>query len=207
MGGLGSGRSAGWGRYKTEDLNALDVDKLHREGCLRDHWSGKWQWLCNGEQIGFINLRSSGSALHLAYRVKRPGEEWLSVAQSIQIVQVPCRYGGTRPYFLCATIKNGRSCDRRVRKLYGSYPYFQCRHCANLRYRSQSENQIDRTLRRADKLRVRLGGRDFGLGAFVPRKPKGMWRRTYTRLRDEVFRLDDMADAAFAIRHLRAFGP
>jgi hypothetical protein len=41
----------------------------------------------------------------------------------------------------------------------------------------------------------------------VPHRPKGMWRRTYTRLTAEVLRLDDTAQSAFTIRHLRAFGP
>ena len=35
MGGLGSGRPSGSGRAKVEACRSIDVNRLHREGCLR----------------------------------------------------------------------------------------------------------------------------------------------------------------------------
>jgi hypothetical protein len=35
MGGFGSGRPTGSGRDKVEACRSIDVNRLHREGCLR----------------------------------------------------------------------------------------------------------------------------------------------------------------------------
>ena len=94
---------------------------------------------------------------------------------------------------------NGRVCNRRVIKLYGSGKYFLCRHCYRLAYASQREDQMDRTLRRANKIRQRLGG-DPGMASVFPERPKGMWRRTYRRLREQTFQAELAADEAFELR-------
>jgi hypothetical protein len=120
------------------------------------------------------------------------------VEESVRIVRVPCRFGGSRPYFICPGVVNGVACGRRVAKLHGAARYFLCRHCYRLAHACQNESGWDRALRRANKIRQRLGG-DPGMAASFPEKPKGMWRRTYERMCEEAFEAEMDADETFGI--------
>jgi len=198
MGGLGSGRPAGLGRDRVEFCRSLDVNRLQKTGCLSTGWSGGWQWTRDGEKVAWINLRAEADRLHLAYRVGIAGGEWQNVEEAVRIIRVACRLGGARSYFICPGVVNGVACGRRVAKLHGPGRYFLCRHCYRLAHASQNENAWDRALRRANKIRQRLGG-DPGMAAPFPKKPKGMWRRTYEQLREQAFEAEMLADEAFAI--------
>jgi hypothetical protein len=199
MGGIGSGRPSSLGRDTVESCRAIDVNRLHREGCLRPGWCGGWQWSRDGEKVASINLRAEEDRLHLSYRARIGGGDWEDVEETVRVVRVPCQFGGTRPYFICPGVVNGVPCGRRVIKLHGSGRYFLCRHCYRLAHASQSEGTWDRALRRANKIRMRLGG-EPGMASPFPPRPKGMWRRTYERLRDEVFEAERLADEAFLIQ-------
>lgn len=199
MGGIGSGRPSGLGRDTVETCRAIDVNRLNREGCLQPGWSGGWQWSRDGEKVASINLRAEEDRLHLTYRARVAGGDWEDVDETVHIVRVPCRFGGTRPYFICPGVVNGIPCGRRVVKLHGSGRYFLCRHCYRLAHASQSEGAWDRALRRANKIRMRLGS-EPGMASPFPSRPKGMWGRTYERLREEVFEAERFADEAFLIQ-------
>jgi hypothetical protein len=199
MGGFGSGRPGGSGRGTVEACRSIDVNRLHREGCLRTGWRGGWQWVRVGEKVASINLRAETDQLHFDYRLRIGGGEWEDVAETVRIVRVACRFGGVRPYFICPGVANGIDCGRRVVKLHGSGRYFLCRHCYRLAHASQSEGIWDSTLRRANKIKQRLGG-DPSMAAPFPPKPKGMWRRTYDRLRERAFEAEMRADEAFALQ-------
>jgi hypothetical protein len=58
---------------------------------------------------------------------------------------------------------------------------------------------VAETVRRANKIRKRLGGVPENEGSF-PAKPKGMWRRTYDRLFEKAFEAEMSADEVFALR-------
>ena len=194
MGGLGSGRPRS-GRNKVDAFRSIDVNHLHREGCLKPGSRSVMHWMRGGEQIASIGLRAEADRLHLSYRVSIGGGEWEEVKEIVPIVRVPCRYGGTRPYFVCPGIVNGTACGRRAAKLYGPGRNFLCRHCYRLAYACQSEDLLNRSVRQANKIRRHLGG-NGGMAAPFPPRPKGMWRRTYERLREQVFDAEERADNA-----------
>jgi hypothetical protein len=183
----------------VESCRSIDVNRLHREGCLRAGWVGGWQWTRDGETTASIGLRAQSDRLHLDYRVRIGDGDWQEVTETVRIVRVACRYGGARPYFICPGIVNGRACKRRVAKLHGPGRYFVCRHCNRLSYASQSEGALDRALRSANKIRQRLGG-DPGMASQFPARPKGMWRRTYERLHEKTLEIEMRAEEAMDLR-------
>ena len=194
MGGYGSGRT-GYNQ-KAEDCRSLDVNRFRREGILTEGRCGNWVWSRDGEEVGRIGYSFTPSGLVLDYRVRAYGGDWEAINETVPIAYVPCNYGGTRPYFLCPGYVDGRRCGRRVGKLFSGGRYFLCRHCYSIAYRSQSETRYDRALRRANKSRMALGG-DPGTAHWIAPKPKGMWKRTYERHREQIERDEAQADHLF----------
>jgi hypothetical protein len=121
------------------------------------------------------------------------------MAETISIVHLRCRFGGSRAYFSCPGPGDGTECGRRIIKLHLSRRYFLCRHCNQLAYASQYEGPWQRALRRAKKLRRRLGI-DIGIAEPVPEKPKGMSVHTYGRLLDEILQAEIRVNEAQANR-------
>ncbi len=179
MGGLGSGN-----RYRldkkttTDECHSLDVRNLHWEGLLKPGGCFSTRWLRGDRETGSIRGLVYRDRVILSYR-HRSGlsGEWEDLQEPVPLEWTPCNFGGERPWFLCP----GVGCGRRVAVLYGPGKYFLCRHCYDLRYGSQREDKQDRALRRAQKIRQRLGGSANMLEPF-PERPKGMHHDTYMRL-------------------------
>jgi hypothetical protein len=198
MGGFGSGRRSGWGRGTVDACRSIDVNRLHREGCLIPGWWGGWQWTRDGEKVAAISLRAETDRLHLSYRVRITGGEWEDIEETVRVIRMPYQFGGARPYFICPGVVNGVACGRRVGKLCVSGRYFLCRHCHRFAYQSQREQPYDRALRRANKIRLRLGGHP-GMLSPLPGKPKRMHWRTFARLLHQVHRAEALAAEHLAI--------
>ena len=195
MGGIGSGRSSR--RMTTDDCRSLDINYLHRNGCLEPGRSGSLSWSRDGAAAASISLQATTDCLHLSYRIQGLGGEGEDVEESVRIVRTSCRYGGSRPYFICPGVVAGTVCGRRVAKLYGGGRYFLCRHCYRLSYASQREDELARANRRANK-RMRRLGRGFSRTLTREFRPKGMWRQTWERRRAQVIEAEIQADEAFA---------
>jgi hypothetical protein len=151
----------------------------------------------HGNEVFSINLHSVAERLHLSYTVRVGDGEWEDMAETISIVHLHCRFGGSRPYFICPGPGGGTDCGRRITKLHLSHRYFLCRLCNKLAYASQYDQPWKRALRRANKLKQRLGI-DVGIGDPLLDKPKGMWIRTFDHLLNQMLQVEILANEAKA---------
>ena len=180
MGGYGSG---GWSRWNskstTESQRRIDIRWLKKQGYLRPETFRSISWSRGDEKTGSIVFWMEADRMVLNYRYRFHGGEWENVEQTVSFDRTPCNYGGHRTWFLCPR------CWKRVAVLYGSGKYFFCRHCYDLTYSSQQESKPDRLMRKARKIRKKMGGSGNLIDPF-PDKPKNMHWKTYWRLRDRA---------------------
>lgn len=113
-----------------------------------------WSWTRNAKKEASINLRTDADRVAFDYRHRCGGGDWKNQSYPVLLAWTPCNYGGRWAWFLCPA----KGCGRRAALLYvGRAGIFACRQCYRLAYSSQRETADNRTSRRADKIRVRLG--------------------------------------------------
>jgi len=187
MGGSGSGNYLRWdSKSTTESQHRIDIRWLKKQGYLRPGASGLLSWSRGDEQTGSIGYRMEHDRMILNYRQRPHGDEWENVEQAISFDRTSCNYGGLRTWLLCPR------CWQRVALLYGAGKYFFCRHCYNLTYASQQESKSDRFMRKARKIRARLGASN-NLMESILFKPKNMHQKTFDRLRREADHANDLS--------------
>lgn len=175
MGGFNSGRHGG--KKTTDDMLALDIRKLQRDGVLIPGERNLF-WTCNGEKTASINIRTHNDRVTLDYRVRDRGGELQAMNYPVAIEWTPCNYGGKRAWFKCPC------CERRVAVLY-SDKIFACRQCKQLVHKSTRTAPDSKCFARVAKLRERLGWCAY---IFTPpeNKPKGMHWKTYEQLLEQL---------------------
>jgi hypothetical protein len=161
VGGLGSGNRYRFGsKDAVEEYCALDVRKLNREGTLVPGYRGSLSWWHGEREVSSIGLLAEHGRVVLKYRHRRRrgglGDEWEDVEQPVYLTWTPCNLGGKRPWFVCPGVVGGRYCGRRVAILYSAGPYFLCRHCYDLTYRSRQASDRLGPLHKARRIRQRL---------------------------------------------------
>jgi hypothetical protein len=185
MGGYGSGRRC------TNELETtyrkLDIRFLAREGVLAAGCECSVQW--SGCPLELLLIQAGEDELHFRYDTNPQSWQRGEVDLPIKLEWTPCNYGGRRPWFLCPR----RGCGRRVAILYGSSD-FGCRTCRRLTYHTQRTPAASRSLERAQRLRVRLGG-NVDMTQPFPARPKGMHFLTYMKRAMRAWRAEDQANA------------
>jgi hypothetical protein len=205
MGGIGSGRRWHYGaKNTTDDYRSIDIRRWNRDGLLQPHRSFGWQWSRHGEVYASIQVCTEAGKVILTYRHRSGGDDWKQESYPVGLEWTNCHLGGQRPWFLCPA----RGCRRRVAILYGG-TVFACRHCHNLVYPSQREEEHDRAARKADRIREKLGWEPGILNGRGWLKPKGMHWSTYQKLIKEHDRLVHQAMYGIAVKlglPIRSFG-
>lgn len=176
---------------KTSQALRLDVRMFARKDWLQRGASSTLQWT-SGASIGY-RLNDNASAIVLSYRYTF-SDGRRDIEQHVCIERTPCRFGGTRPWFLCPR------CWRRVAIIY-LHGWPKCRSCSRLVYPSQSDDVTSRSWRRTGKIERRLAGDSE---KWNHRRPKGMRRSTFDRLREAYGREEEIRDdllGAFMVRN------
>lgn len=163
-------------KYTVDRL--IKISDLKRKGLFfpGSHITTTWSRL--GRKVSAINAFVEENGMTLSYLCE--GEK---IEYTVLFEWTPCNYGGERPWFTCPR------CHRRTMTLYEGGKYFLCRHCLNLAYESQNESDANRIMRKAQKIRERLGGSGSMAEPFPP-KPKGMHWKTYFRLKNQADRYE-----------------
>jgi hypothetical protein len=199
MGGFGSGRWYRWDtKSKLESVVPLDVRYLQRSGKLYPGSRSPVLWKnTGGAFVGSIIVEAEEDYITLQYRHQR-GKDSQPVQETIALTWTSCHYGGQRVWFICPW------CETRVAIVYGDAS-FVCRRCCALKYESQSEHRGDRQRRKAQMIRLRLGG-SANLAEPFPAKPKHMHWKTYEQLHSQAIAAETMSlfDMAAQIARMQA---
>lgn len=156
----------------TGESLPLDIRTLYKRGSLERGVSTTTRWWCGPDKTKGSSIGCLGGGDFVTLIYNHRGEK---VEQRVCLDWTSCNFGGARPWWKCP------ACSRRVAVIYGAGKYFACRSCYGLCYGAQKENSSDRALRKAFKIRERLGD-DKGTFDPFPAKPKWMRWETYSRL-------------------------
>ena len=163
----------GW-RRKIEHCLRLDMRELSRKGLLTAGYRFSWRWTnsLTGEETRSIGIEVRPEGFVLRYSTPNGIRD-----EQLAITRTPCRFGGSRPWFVCP------SCNENRLVLAYSRQRWACTDCHNLAYVSECLHPISRTWRQQERLE-RLLDEDW-------ERPKGMWRKTHERLLDRLTALID----------------
>jgi hypothetical protein len=138
--------------------------------------------------------RDTFSAFYVSENVK-DGEP---VRSTVQLDRRPCRFGGTRAYFVCPT------CPRRTLRLAVRPQGLRCGSCAQITWASRRETPTRRLIRKANKIALRMGMDYFG---DPPKRPPHMRPETYAGLLSELLPIKAEIERRVARRMAKAKGP
>jgi len=175
----------------------VDVRQWQRKGVLRPGQNFEVQWSHDKKVYGPIEVHTELDRVVFSYRRWDDFGRGEICDHPVLLEWTLCNYGGRRAWFLCPA--NG--CGRRVGLLYFK-GVFLCRKCYGFVYDSQNESPSNRALRRAQSIRMKLGGSTNIVEPF-PQKPKGMHWSTYLQLRKEAKQAADQSWPSVQ-RHLAA---
>lgn len=197
MGGYGSGRQ--YGRPIAEHSLRIDLAWMIRKGlAVPGVWqSGQLRWTSNGQPSGDISYSCDMTdpergEMVLRFTTGASRGNPKHHVQRIRLSYTVPKLGGKRWWMHCPVT------GARVGKLYvpPGGDIFASRKAWRIGYRSQRIAAHDRPFEALFRLQRRLGCEE-GWGSY-PRRPKGMHQRTFDRLLDEFWEIDEQCGVAMA---------
>jgi len=173
-------------------MRSVDVRWLHRQGNIMNPGQRIVTWFRGGVMTGSIAIEKTTSGLVFLYTRTPNGGEPVQVECLVTLLWSDTEFGGRRPWFCCPR------CGRRVAIVFVSSAV-ACRKCFGIRHQSQNECASDRAIRRIDFLRDKLKWEPGFLNGSQWR-PKGMHRKTYSRVLREYEALTGYVNVSIAAR-------
>jgi len=160
------------GLIPVEQAMRLDVRKLD-PSCS---FSATLNWSICGTTSS-IGVTVTPEAVELSYMwaPAMSDAKPIRASEHIRLHWRARHFGGREALFVCP------GCYDKAFHLYYRGGRFRCRDCARMTYSVRNETTLASHIRKARKLRAKLGGGP-SLADPVPPKPRGMWWSTYDRL-------------------------
>lgn len=190
MGGQGSGSWYRWNKKTTvEDCRVLDLNRMRKCDSISTQGRrfGSWVWSCaeTGKKLSSISYESNtlepnNSYIRIHYTIANSQRK---VDYKVGLERTCTNYG-ERLWFKCPAT------GKRVTKLYlpSGGDIFASRHAYRLSYASQNETAVDRVFRKKWKLVRKI------TNGIYPVRPKGMRHKTYERLLDKLWHIEEECD-------------
>ena len=156
------------GKPTVEQLSSVDINRLNKSGAFN---GSAPDWVM---KFPFLGVRTS------RFLIEYRDSNWSPdhPPQRIPIQWTRC-FRTLRPWFIC-------QCRRRCGKLYQGGGFLACRKCLHIGYASQRKSKRRRWYEKAKHIRMRLGNyADPCIGPLPPR-PKGMQKKLYERLSEQL---------------------
>ncbi|MGY6643805.1 MAG: hypothetical protein ACXIVD_01170 [Salinarimonas sp.] len=179
----------------VEDGLVISIDALRRGGLIipnakstfTKRWMNGTSNRCRAEVWFVIETHGTFGTMRLRFQVPNPmADGYETVEQSVQLLTRPQPFGGHRWFARCPT--TGASCAK-LYKPKGANRFAARKAWNGLSYRVQRLSAHRRVLRRAYKLRQRMGDVDGKIGDPIA-KPKWMRCQTYQRKMIEITKID-----------------
>lgn len=165
-------------RYRAtwDQVSAVDADHIASWGALSGY-TGPITFDETEPAKLHVEHDSQRDTLAAFYVWKGQDDGAGPIRSTVQIERRPCRFGGTRAYFICP------SCTRRTLRLAVRSAGLRCGTCARITWGSRRETQTRRVIRKANKLAFRLG-----LDSFIdpPCRPPHMRTATFAQIVAEL---------------------
>jgi len=152
---------------QPETISAWVIWEMKRLGALDPGFNDEFEGQdCLGKAIFKIEAVPDAVIIRIGNHV-----------QPLSVTYTPCGKGGRRPWWNCP------ACGARRGVLFLRRRNWGCRGCMGLPYRTQRMSRRDRAIEKATRLHTVLGGSGSLLDELPRKRPHGMRRRTYMRLR------------------------